>query len=191
MKEQEITAIPLDNPSLDLPDTSYGLSNEKLNDNQLKIGTNRDIYRSQYFALDIFGSSGTWDITYRDIVYQYMWENKKGAKSMVAPILSWLGDITYSASLNYSTDYFWSYVILVPPTWVLEIHATFVTSTQILRIWRTWSTRYLKWSSLDMDNTNNHIILMNTGTTHNKITLKYATSASDIPRFWIFMKVIY
>lgn len=189
--EKELKAISLDNPSLNLPETSYGLSNEKLNDNQLKIGTNRDIYRSQYFALDIFGSSGTWDITYRDIVYQYMWENKKGAKSMVAPILSWLGDITYSASLNYSTDYFWSYVVLVPPTGILEINSIFYASTESVRIWTTGSMRYLKWSSKDMSNTNNHIILINNWTTHNRITIQYATTASDVPRFWIFMKVIY
>ena len=72
MKELEIIAISLDNPSLDLPDTSYGLSNEPLSDSQLKIGTNRDIYRSQVFALDIFGSSGTGDNTYRDILSKYM-----------------------------------------------------------------------------------------------------------------------
>lgn len=57
--EKEITAITLDNPSLNLPDTSYGFSNEPLSDSQLKIGSNRDIYRSQFFALDVFGSSGT------------------------------------------------------------------------------------------------------------------------------------
>lgn len=191
MKEVEITAISLDNPSLDLPDTSYGFSNEQLNDSQIKIWNNRDIYRSQFFALDIFWSSWTGDGTYRDIVYQYMWENKKWGKAMVAPILSWLGNITYSATLNYSTDYFGSYVILVPPTGILEINARFVNSTENIRISYTWSMRYLKWTTTDMTNTNNHIILINTGTIHNKITIKYATSASDVPRFWVFMKVIY
>ena len=191
MKEQELTAISLDNPSLNLPDTSYGFSNEPLGDTQLKIGSNRDIYRSQYFAVDVFWSSGTWDWVYRDILSKYMWENKKGAKAMVAPIISWLWDITYSASLNYSTDYFGSYVILVPPTWVIEVHTRFVNSTELIRVNYTGTMRYLKWTTADMSNTNNHIILMNTATTHNKITIQYATSASDVPRFWIFMKVIY
>ena len=44
--EKEITAITLDNPSLNLPDTSYGFSNEPLSDSQVKIGSNRDIYNS-------------------------------------------------------------------------------------------------------------------------------------------------
>lgn len=189
--EKEITAITLDNPSLSLPNTSYGFSNEPLSDNQIKIGNNRDIYKSQFFALDVFWSSGTGDNTYRDVLSQYMGENKKGAKAMVAPILSWLGSITYSATLNYSTDYFGSYVILVPPTGILEINSIFYASTESVRIWTTGSMRYLKWNSLDMSNTNSHIILINNWTTHNKITLKYATSASDIPRFWVFMKVIY
>lgn len=52
--EKEITAITLDNPSLSLPNTSYGFSNEPLSDNQIKIGNNRDIYKSQFFALDVF-----------------------------------------------------------------------------------------------------------------------------------------
>ena len=189
--EKELKAISLDNPSLNLPDTSYGFSNEPLSDNQIKIGNNRDIYRSQFFALDMFWSSWTGDATYRDVLSQYMGENKKAGKSMVAPILSWLGNITYSATLNYSTDYFWSYVVLVPPTGILEINSIFYASTESIRIWTTGSMRYLKWSSKDMSNTNNHIILINNWTTHNKITIQYATSASDVPRFWIFMKVIY
>lgn len=189
--EKEITAITLDNPSLNLPDTSYGFSNEPLSDSQVKIGNNRDIYRSQFFALDVFGSSGTWDGLYRDVLPQYMWENKKGAKAMVAPIISWLSDITYAATLNYSTDYFGSYVILVPPTGVLEVHARFVNSTEFLRINYTASMRYLKWTTAVMSNTNSHIILINNWTTHNKINIQYGTSASDVPRFWVFMKVIY
>lgn len=189
--EKEITAITLDNPSLNLPDTSYGFSNEPLSDSQVKIGNNRDIYRSQFFALDVFWTAWTADSMFRDILPMYMWENKKGGKAMVAPIISWLSDITYAATLNYSTDYFGSYVILVPPTGVLEVHARFKNSTELLRINYTASMRYLKWTTADMSNTNSHIILINNWTTHNKINIQYGTSASDVPRFWVFMKVIY
>lgn len=51
--EKEISFIELNNPSLVLPDTSYGYSNEKLLGKQIDTESNREILRSQFYALTL------------------------------------------------------------------------------------------------------------------------------------------
>jgi len=42
-----------------------------------------------------------------------------------------------------------------------------------------------------MNNSNPHIALINSSTSHLLVGLKYQTVASDIPRFGVFMKLIF
>lgn len=192
MKEQEITFLPLENPTLSLPDQSYAFSNEPLLDKQIKFWTNREVHKEQYFAFDCFTSSGTWDNVFRDVLPQYMGDNKRGGVSKTAALISWLSAITYTASLNYSTDYLGGVrVISVPPAWILDVYCRVQNSTETVRINISWSYRFLIGNAADMDNSNPHIALINNSTSHLLVWLKYRTLASDLPRFWVFMKVIF
>lgn len=192
MKEQEITYLSLENPTLALPDQTYGFANEPLLDKQIKFWVNRDIHKEQYFAFDCFTSSGTGDSVFREVLPQYMWDNKRWWVSKTAALISWLSAITYTASLNYSTDFFWwTTVIKVPPAAVLDIYCRVQNSTETVRINITWTYRFLCWNAADMDNTNNHITLINSSTSHLIVWLKYRTTASDTPRFWVLMRLIF
>lgn len=192
MKEEIITYLPLDNPTLSLPDETYGFSNEPLSDNQVKFWYNRQIHKEQYFAFDCFATAWAWDAVYRDVLPQYMWDNKRGGIARVAPLISGLGNITYTASLNYSSDFLWgNRVISVPPAWILDVYCRVEDATETVRINITWSFRFLIWNSTDMTNSNPHIALINSSTSHLLVGLKYQTVASDIPRFGVFMKLIF
>jgi hypothetical protein len=77
MKEQSLTFLPLENPTLSLPDQTYGFANEPLLDKQIKFGTNREVHKEQYFAFDCFATAGAGDAVYRDVLPQYMGDNKR------------------------------------------------------------------------------------------------------------------
>lgn len=191
MEKQEITYLGLENPTLTLPDETYGFSNEPLLDKQIKFWNNRDIHKEQYFAFDCFATAGAWDATFRDVLPAYMGDNKRGGVAKVAPLISGLWNITYTASLNYSTDYFGSYVLTVPPAWILDVYCRVEDATETVRILISGTYRFLKWNAADMDNSNNHITIINSGTSYLTVWLRYRTTASDIPRFWVLMKVIF
>ena len=63
-------------PDIKLPDQSQGINNAPIEDVQLQVGNNKDISRERYFAMDIYGTSGsTWDGSYRDIILVWFnWE---------------------------------------------------------------------------------------------------------------------
>jgi len=193
MKEQSLTFLPLENPTLSLPDQTYGFANEPLLDKQIKFGTNREVHKEQYFAFDCFATVWAWDAVYRDVLPQYMGDNKRWWIARVAPLISGLGDITYTASLNYTSDFlWWNRVMSVPPAWILDVYCRVEDATETVRINITsWSFRFLIWNSADMSNTNNHIAFINNSTSNLLVGIKYQTTASDIPRFWVFMKLIF
>lgn len=53
MKPTEIDMIELKTPRLELPDMSYGYSNEQIKGTQYDPEANREIMRAQYFALTL------------------------------------------------------------------------------------------------------------------------------------------
>ena len=192
-KVKDISYLPLENGILELPDTSYGFDNAPLLDRQIKVWGNREISRIQTFAVDIFGSSWAWDNTVRRIPPWLLWINKVYGTAKVANLLPWLWVITYTASLNYTTDNFNNdYIVKMPPMAVLEIFVQCFSATEFVTIQIDWSwVRYLRGNSLVMGQSNSHIIFMNSETRHQKINLAYGTTVSDIPRFWVFLRVTY
>lgn len=76
--EKEVTYLELNNPTLELPDETYGFSNEPLLDKQIEFGTNRQIHKEQYFAFDCFATVGAGDAVFRDVLPAYMGDNKRG-----------------------------------------------------------------------------------------------------------------
>jgi hypothetical protein len=62
---------------------------------------------------------------------------------------------------------------------------SFTNATQFGRIVKTgWSLRWIKWSSLDISNTNNDIAFINSSTSDSTIKIQFGTTASDILIFY-------
>lgn len=177
-------------PEIKTPDQSQGLNNAPIEDTQVQVGNNREISGMQYFAMDIFSSSGsTGDGTFRDInLIGFNWD--KG-KSYTQEIITALGNTTATITKSYTIDTPVNNTFKLPAWKVFKICAYFNSTTQNLRIADTGSRRYIRaWASpLDLTSTNPELIFINNWTTTSNITLKFATSASDRPIFGFLIEI--
>ena len=180
----------IDIPELKTADISYGYNSEVLNWSQIDPSWNRYISWMQYFAMDIFASSGsTWDGTFRDInLIGFNWDKWK---SYTQEIIVALGSTTAAITKSYTINTLINNVIKLPAWKVFKISAYFNSSTQNLRIADTGSRRYIRAGTtpLDLTSANPELIFINNWTTTSSITLKFATSASDRPIFGFLMEI--
>lgn len=177
-------------PDIKIPDQSQGLNNAPIEDTQLKIGNNRGISGMQYFAMDIFSSSGsTGDGTFRNInLIGFNWD--KG-KSYTQEIISTLGSTTAAITKTYTVDTPVNNVFKLPAWKIFKISAYFNSATQNLRIADTGTRRYIRaWATpLDLTSANPELVFINNWTKTSSITLKFATSAADRPIFWFLIEI--
>lgn len=175
-------------PEIKTPDQSQGLYNAPIEDTQLNVGNNREISGMQYFAMDIFSSSGsTGDGTYRDI--NLIGFNGDKWKSYTQEIITGLGNTTAAITKTYTIDTPVNNIIKLPAWKVFRISAHFTNATQNLRVSITGSKRYLRSWNTDLTSTNPELAFINSGTTTSNITLKFSTSAADRPIFWFLIEI--
>lgn len=177
-------------PSIKTPDQSQGLYNAPIEDTQLNVGNNRDISGMQYFAMDIWSSSGsTGDGTFRDI--NLIWFNWDKEKTYTQEIITALWNTTAKITKSYTVDTPINNIIKLPAWKVFSITSYFNSSTQTVRLNVTGSKRYLRAGStpLDINSTNPELVFINSWTTTSEVKLTFATSASDRPIFGFLIEI--
>lgn len=177
-------------PDIKIPDQSQGLNNAPIEDTQLQVWNNREISGMQYFAMDIFSSSGsTGDGTFRDInLIGFNWDKWK---SYTQEIITALGNTTAAITKTYTIDTPVNNVFKLPAWKIFKISAYFNSATQNLRIADTGTRRYIRaWATpLDLTSNNPELVFINNWTTTSSINLKFATSAADRPIFWFLIEI--
>lgn len=161
-----------------------GLNTDSLDYKLLK---NKPLSVVQSFAMDIWSSAwSAWDWTYRDI--NLIWLNGDRETSYSQEIIVWLGSTTAKITRQGTIMPTWN-TFIVNPWKVFSINSYFSSATQNLRVSITWSKRYLKWWVTDLNSTATDLIFINSGTTPNVITLKFATTAAERPIFWFLIEI--
>lgn len=176
-------------PEIITPDTSQGINNAPIEDVQMKLWNNRNISWVQFFAMDIWSSAGaTWDATFRVLnLIGFQWDREK---SYSQEIITALWSTTAKITKRFTIDTPVNNIISVPSGKVLEVVARFSSATQNLKINNTtWSYRFLEWSTNILTSSNPRVIIMNSWDDNLRINLQFATSASDRPIFWVFLKI--
>lgn len=180
--------------TIDIPNPEQAMNSEnsqkdRIGDSLINVGNNRKISGMQYFCIDIFSSSGaTWNVTFTDV--NLIWQKWDIAKSYSQEIIVWLGSTTAQITKSYTIDTPVSNNLSVPPWRIAEIYWRPSSSTQQIRIWVTWTYRFIKWSTLDLTNTTDSVTILNSGTSNLKLKIKFSTSATDRPIFWFLLKII-
>ena len=157
--------------------------NEQSNDYRLL--RNNDF---KYFYYDVFSSSwSAWDATFR--VVKLIWKHWDKEESYTQEIITSLWNTTAKIT-RWWTMFVQGDSFVLPSGKVLEVFARFSTSTQNLEVRRTGSSfRYVRGSNLTLTSTNDNVAIVNSGTADIVIDLRFATSASGIPIFWVFFKI--
>jgi len=144
----------------------------------------------KYFVMDIWSSSwSTWDGTFRDLnLIGANWDREKTySQEIIVWLWSTTAKITRSENITPSSNTF-----TLSPWQVFSISSYFNSTTQTVRISRTWgSVRYIRaWATpLDINSANPELIFMNSGTSDCIVKLTFATSASDRPLFWFIVNI--
>lgn len=176
-------------PWVSAPSYSEGYSNEPIRDLQIDVGSNRDISTMQFFALDIWGTSGAaGDWSFRNIIFT--WVNWDKQKQYTETIMEWLWTTTAKISKSYSINTPLSNVIYVMPWKIFEAYGNFNTSTMSVRMNRTgWNIRYLLWWNDIITSASPYVSWFNASDTAVQVRIQYSTSASERPIFGVFIKV--
>lgn len=193
MKPEEIDMIPLEVPSLLLPERSYGFSNEKLIGKQINTQTNREILRSQYFWLTLQCTSWNSTSTEYRVRPDMIGLNGQVNVSMTNQFLDTYGtSYTHLSTLNYSTEFNNDYIMLIPPWGIIEVNWQINRATESLRVWYTWTLAFLYgWSLSITSTTSTSFCLINKGTTHSRINLYYSDTSVWNPFFSVFIKLYF
>lgn len=141
-----------------------------------------------YFAFDVWSSSGaTWDATFR--VLKLIGNNGDRETSYTQEIVTWVGNTTAKITRSGNMYVQWDSFIL--PSWhVLEAFGSFNSWTQVAEVRFTGSSyRYVRWSSRTLNSANDNVAVINSWTTDIVVDLRFYTSASDRPIFWLFFKI--
>ena len=141
-----------------------------------------------YFAIDIWSSSGaTGDGTFR--VIKLIGNNGDRETSYTQEIITGLGNTTAKITRAWNMYVQWDSFIL-PAGHILEVYGSFSTATQNVEVRFTGSSsRYVRWTSRNLTTTNDNFAVINSWTTDIVVDLRFATSASDRPIFWLFFKI--
>lgn len=141
-----------------------------------------------YFAFDVWSSSGaTWDATFR--VLKLIGNNWDRETQYNEEIITGRGNTTAKITRSGNMFVQWDSFIL-PSGHVLEAFASIYTATQNIEVRFTGSSsRYVRWTSRNLTTTNDNFAVINSGTTDIVVDLRFATSASDRPIFWLFFKI--
>lgn len=144
--------------------------------------------KNQYFAMDVWSSSGaTGDGTTRDL--NLIGLNGDREVTYSQEIIVGLGSTTAKITKQSSIEPPNSNTFVVLPGQIVEVSASFNSSTQNLYVSNTGSKRYLKGTTLTLNSTNPDVTFINSWTTEMTIKFQFATSASDRPIFWFFFKI--
>jgi hypothetical protein len=138
--------------------------------------------------MDIWSSAGaTGDGTYRDV--NLIGNNWDMETTYSQEIVVWRGSTTAKITKKYNCTVSGNN-ITIPWGATVVIRCSFTNATQFARIVKTsWSLRYIKWSSLDISNTNNDIIFINSSTSESTIKIQFGTTASDRPIFGFSIEI--
>lgn len=166
-------------------DKIAGLNEDRQDYNLLK---NKPTWNGLFFAMDIWSSAwATGDWTYRDVnLIGSNWDMETSySQEIVVGRWSTTAKITKRYTATVSGN-----LITIPAGWVVNIVANFTNATQFIRLTQAgWSLRWLRWSSLDMNNTNNDITFINSSNSDSTLLIKFWTSASDRPIFGISISI--
>lgn len=193
MKPTEVDMIELKTPRLELPDMSYGYSNEKIKWSQYDPEANREIMRAQYFALTLQCTTWSSSWTAYRVLPTMMGLNKQVNQSLSWAFLEWLGtSYNYLTTLSYTSDFNFDYILLLPPWGVLEVWGQVSRSTENLQVTYTGSVAFLYGADFTINSTTSEsFALINKWTTHSKINLSYWDTWAWSPFFSIFMKLYF
>lgn len=154
-----------------------------------KLLKNKPASGFTFFAMDIWSSAGaTGDWTYREVnLIGANWDMETSySQEIVVGRWSTTAKITKRYTAIVSGN-----LITIPAGWVVNVVANFTNATQFIRLTQTWwSLRWMRWSSLDMNNTNNDITFINSSTSDSTLLIKFWTSASDRPIFGINISIL-
>ena len=145
---------------------------------------------SQYFAMDIWSSSGaTGDGTFRDVnLIGANWDRETTySQEIIVGRGSTTAKITRSENITPVSNTF-----TLKPWQLFSITSYFNSATQTVRINRTGSSvRYIRAGAtpLDINSANQELIFINSGTTDSSIKLTFATSATDRPIFGFLVNI--
>lgn len=141
-----------------------------------------------YFAFDVWSSSGaTWDATFR--VLKLIGNNWDRETSYTQEIITGLGNTTAKIT-RYGNMYVQRDSFILPAWHILEVFGSFNTATQSVEVRLTGSSyRYVRWSSRTLNSANDNVAVINSLTDDIVVDLRFYTSASDRPIFWLFFKI--
>lgn len=141
-----------------------------------------------YFAFDVWSSSGaTWDGTFR--VLKLIGNNGDRETSYTQEIITSLGNTTAKITRSGNMYVQWDSFIL-PAGHILEVFGSFNSWTQFAEVRLTGSSfRYVRGSNRTLQSSNDNFAVINSWTTDIVVDLRFATSASDRPIFWLFFKI--
>jgi hypothetical protein len=149
---------------------------------------NKPTWNGIYFTMDIWSSAwSTGDGTYRDVnLIGANWDMETSySQEIVVGRWSTTAKITKKYNCIVSGNN-----ITIPWGSTVLVACSFTNATQFWRIVKTWwSLRWIKWSSLDISNTNNDIAFINSSTSESTIKIQFGTSASDRPIFWLSIQI--
>lgn len=141
-----------------------------------------------YFAFDVWSSSGaTWDWTAR--VVKLIWNNWDRETQYTQEIITGLGNTTAKITRSGNMFVQWDSFIL-PSGHILEAFGSFNSTTQFAEIRLTGSSfRYIRWSNRTLQTSNDNVAVINSWNTDIIVDIRFSTSASDRPIFWLFFKI--
>lgn len=176
-------------PDIRTNDNSYGYDNAPIQDQQIETGNNRGISRVQYFAMDIWSSTGSGsDGTFR--VLNLIWFNGDREKTYTQEIMTGLWNTTAKITKSYTIDTPLNNIISVPSWKIIEVYAQFNSANQQFQVLNTsGSKRFLFGSSNTLSSTNQNISMINSGTDNLDIQFKFGATGSERPIFWFLVKI--
>lgn len=203
----------IDIPTIKTADISYWYDNQPLNGIQIDPSNNRNISRTQFYALSfkVTGWLTTWvpTNTLTDLVYTG--QNGYINKSFTELIYSWLGagneqtgTITKYSTIDsvYEKNIAGSQVawdILIPAWRICEINSRFFTNTQTVRLDTiSGSKDFLFWNqttNIDLTSTNPNCTIVSISNVPLKLRIKWASSTNlgghidERPIFGLFLKI--
>lgn len=190
-------------PNIPEWDKKQGYNEPPIQDVQIKTWDNRKIAHIQYFALYIQGTSwASWDATYRDIVFTGLnGDNEKTHTELFYNGLWSWNELTAKFTKSYTIDTFYEsnvsgagtntgWIIKIPMGAIVEIQSIFSTATQNLKLnVIAWSYKFLFGTTNIFTSSNTTSTIISSGTEALQIRMQFATSASERPNFWIFIKI--